>query len=118
MLSIRARRCAQRRAAGQTVYFEGDSHWTERGAFIAYSLLIERVRRHFLHVEALAPDAFVIRKGRPMASDLRGWDRADNGSICCSSSAGPHCARRERAVACTKFVPLRGGRSHFGQDCS
>jgi alginate O-acetyltransferase complex protein AlgJ len=58
------------KAAGQTVYFEGDTHWTERGAFVAYSLLMERMRQRFPAIEPLTEKDYVISRGPPAAVDL------------------------------------------------
>jgi len=43
------------------VYFEGDSHWTQRGALVAYELLMERIRRRFPDIVARTIDDYSVR---------------------------------------------------------
>jgi hypothetical protein len=42
------------------VYFEGDSHWTQRGAFIAYRQLMDRVQAKFPAAVPAAPEDYGI----------------------------------------------------------
>jgi alginate O-acetyltransferase complex protein AlgJ len=58
------------KAAGEMVYFGGDTHWTERGAFYAYQMLMERVVKRFPFVVPLTLEQFEISYGTPLASDL------------------------------------------------
>ena len=55
---------------GLKVYFEGDSHWTQRGAFIAYSLVMDHVRKIFPNVPAKTIEDYDVTWGPPPASDL------------------------------------------------
>ena len=52
------------------LYFEGDSHWTQRGAFIAYSQLMEAVRAKFPNAAPASLDDYDIAWGPAAASDL------------------------------------------------
>ena len=52
------------------LYFEGDSHWTQRGAFIAYSQLMEAVRAEFPNAAPASLDDYDIAWGPAAASDL------------------------------------------------
>jgi alginate O-acetyltransferase complex protein AlgJ len=45
-------------------YSEGDSHWTEAGAYVAYRQLMERVRDTFPSVRPAAPEDYAIAPGR------------------------------------------------------
>ncbi len=58
------------KAAGEMVYTPGDTHWTERGAFVAYQMLMDRVREKFPSIVPLALDDFKISYGAPAATDL------------------------------------------------
>jgi hypothetical protein len=52
------------------VYFEGDSHWTQRGAFVAYTMLMDRIRTRFPNVVAKTINDYDISVGPPPAADL------------------------------------------------
>jgi hypothetical protein len=56
--------------AGVPVYIEADSHWTEQGAFVAYSMLMEHIRKRYPNVEPLHSDDYTVTQGRPIATDL------------------------------------------------
>jgi len=43
------------------LYDRSDTHWNGRGAYVAYSAILERIQRWFPQVEALPEDAFEIR---------------------------------------------------------
>ena len=58
------------KAKDETVYIESDTHWTERGALIAYSLLMERIKKRFPNIDPLTLASFTVGKGKPMANDL------------------------------------------------
>lgn len=58
------------KAAGKEIYFAGDSHWTERGAFVAYTALMDRIRQRFPDVAPLTEADYETTRGRPAASDL------------------------------------------------
>jgi alginate O-acetyltransferase complex protein AlgJ len=58
------------RAAGEMVYTPGDTHWNERGAFVAYQMLTDRIRKKYPAIVPLALDNFKISYGAPAASDL------------------------------------------------
>lgn len=66
------------KASGEMVYTPGDSHWNERGAFEAYRLLMDRIRKKFSGVPAYRLDDFDITYGRPAASDLAWHLMLDN----------------------------------------
>ena len=52
------------------VYFEGDSHWTQRGALIAYDLLMERVREKFPGIIPKTIDDYSAVVDQHPAADL------------------------------------------------
>src|SRR5712671_3276141 len=52
------------------VYFEGDSHWTQRGALVAYELLMERIRRKFPDIVARTIDDYSVSVEDHPAADL------------------------------------------------
>ncbi|MBW7961140.1 alginate O-acetyltransferase AlgX-related protein [Bradyrhizobium sp. BR 10261] len=58
------------KAAGEMVYTPGDSHWSERGAFVAYDMLMERIRQRYPSVTPYSLDDYTISHGAPAASDL------------------------------------------------
>jgi hypothetical protein len=58
------------KAAGEMVYTPGDTHWSERGAFVAYQMLMDRIRRKYPAIEPLKLDDFAISYGGPAATDL------------------------------------------------
>jgi alginate O-acetyltransferase complex protein AlgJ len=58
------------KAAGEMVYTPGDTHWSERGAFVAYQMLMERVRKKYPSIVPLGLDDFKISYGEPAATDL------------------------------------------------
>lgn len=58
------------KATGEMVYTPGDTHWSERGALVAYHLLMDRVHKRFPSVPALTLDDFKISYGIPAASDM------------------------------------------------
>ena len=58
------------KAAGETIYFAGDTHWTERGAFVAYRMLIDEVRKSFPSVAPLTASDFTISYSSPPTADL------------------------------------------------
>jgi alginate O-acetyltransferase complex protein AlgJ len=58
------------KAAGEMVYTPGDTHWSERGAFVAYQMLMDRIRRKYPSIEPLKLDDFTISYGGPAATDL------------------------------------------------
>jgi alginate O-acetyltransferase complex protein AlgJ len=57
------------KAKGFKVYDEGDSHWSQRGAFIVYSLLIDRIHKRFPNVVAKTIDEYSVKPG-PGPADL------------------------------------------------
>jgi alginate O-acetyltransferase complex protein AlgJ len=58
------------KAAGETIYFAGDTHWTERGAFVAYRMLMDEVRKSFPSVAPLTISNFDISYSAPPTADL------------------------------------------------
>ena len=58
------------KAAGEMVYTPGDTHWSERGAFVAYQMLMDRMRKRYPSIVPLTLDDFEISYGAPAASDL------------------------------------------------
>jgi hypothetical protein len=58
------------KAAGEMVYPPGDTHWNERGAFVAYQMLMDRIRKKFSDIVPITLDDFMIEYGAPAASDL------------------------------------------------
>jgi alginate O-acetyltransferase complex protein AlgJ len=63
-------RLIEAKQSGAKVYYEGDTHWTQRGAFIAYSMLMERVRSRFPSVSPLTLADFDISTGESTVADL------------------------------------------------
>jgi alginate O-acetyltransferase complex protein AlgJ len=61
---------AEAKARGVETYFSGDSHWTEHGAFIAYSELMRKIRERFPEVSPLRLSDYERYRGKPMAADL------------------------------------------------
>ena len=55
---------------GLKVYFEGDTHWTQRGAFIAYSLLMDHVRIRFPDLRPMTIGDYEISLETKPAADL------------------------------------------------
>jgi len=51
------------------IYHPKDSHWTDRGAFVAYEQICRRLREWFGDVEPLSSDCFELTTGRE-ATDL------------------------------------------------
>ena len=58
------------KATGEMVYFAGDTHWLERGAFVAYEMLMERIHKRFPWVVPYTLDDFTVVYGQPAAADL------------------------------------------------
>jgi alginate O-acetyltransferase complex protein AlgJ len=58
------------KAAGEMVYTPGDTHWNERGAFVAYQMLMDRLQKKYPQIVPLKLDDFEISYGAPAASDL------------------------------------------------
>lgn len=58
------------KVAGEMVYTPGDTHWNERGAFVAYRMLMDRVLKKYPQIVPLDLDDFKISYGAPAASDL------------------------------------------------
>jgi alginate O-acetyltransferase complex protein AlgJ len=55
---------------GVQVYFEGDSHWTQRGAFIVYSIVMDHVRTRLPDLPAKTLEDYDVAWGPAPASDL------------------------------------------------
>ena len=58
------------REKGLKVYFEGDTHWTQRGAFIAYSLLMKRIHHRFPEAKQKTVEDYKISLNVTPAADL------------------------------------------------
>jgi alginate O-acetyltransferase complex protein AlgJ len=58
------------KAAGEMVYTPGDTHWNERGAFVAYQMLMERMQKKYPSIVPLRLDDFNIRYDVPAGTDL------------------------------------------------
>jgi hypothetical protein len=58
------------KAAGEMVYTPGDTHWNERGAFVAYQMLMERIRKQHPSLVPYSLDDYNIAYAAPAASDL------------------------------------------------
>jgi alginate O-acetyltransferase complex protein AlgJ len=58
------------KAAGEMVYTPGDTHWSERGAFVAYRMLMDRILKRFPFIPPLSLDDFSISYGPPAGADL------------------------------------------------
>src|SRR5712671_2657769 len=52
------------------VYFDGDTHWTQRGALVAYELLMERIRRKFPDIAARTIDDYRVSVDEDAFGDL------------------------------------------------
>jgi hypothetical protein len=55
---------------GLKVYFEGDTHWTQRGAFITYSLLMNRLKGRFPNLTVKLINDYDISTNLAPAADL------------------------------------------------
>ena len=60
------------KAEGVPIYHGGDTHWTKQGAFVAYRLLMERLKARFPDVVPVTLDDFAIGPPQSAASDLVG----------------------------------------------
>lgn len=58
------------KAAGEMVYTPGDTHWNERGAFVAYEMLMDRILKRFPSVAPLKLTDFKVSYGAPAAADM------------------------------------------------
>jgi alginate O-acetyltransferase complex protein AlgJ len=58
------------KAAGEMVYTPADTHWNERGAFVAYRMLMERIRKKYPDNAPLTLDDYKIEYGPPAGTDL------------------------------------------------
>jgi SGNH hydrolase-like domain, acetyltransferase AlgX len=81
------------------LYFEGDSHWTQRGAFIAYSQLMEAVRAKFPNAALASLDDYDIAWGPAAASDLPSCSRC-TATCATPPSASPGGPRISSARRC------------------
>lgn len=63
-------RLFEAKAKGEMVYTPGDTHWTERGAFVGYEMLMEKIGEKFPSVVPLTLQDFQISYGAPAATDL------------------------------------------------
>jgi hypothetical protein len=61
---------AEAKARGVEIYFSGDSHWSEPGAFIAYSALMKAINERFPDVRPMQLSDYERYRGPPMAADL------------------------------------------------
>lgn len=98
------------KAAGEMVYTPGDTHWTERGAFVAYQMLMDRIRKKYPSIVPLTLDDFKISYGRPMGADLA-YILALDGDIEYSvERMTPTVKSRQLAPQTTAFRPGWGWR--------
>jgi alginate O-acetyltransferase complex protein AlgJ len=58
------------KSAGEMVYTRGDTHWSERGAFVAYQMLMDRIVKRFPSVVPLKLSDFKVDYGAPAAADM------------------------------------------------
>jgi alginate O-acetyltransferase complex protein AlgJ len=58
------------KSQGEMVYTPGDTHWSERGALVAYGLLMQRIRMRYPSIAPLTIDDYIKSFGAPMASDM------------------------------------------------
>lgn len=58
------------KAAGEMVYTPGDTHWSERGALVAYEILMDKLRKKFSLASPLTRDDFKVSNGPPAAADM------------------------------------------------
>jgi alginate O-acetyltransferase complex protein AlgJ len=58
------------KAEGAEIYSKGDTHWTERGAFEAYRLLMDKVRKRFPNLEVLTLGDFDVGTTEGRGADL------------------------------------------------
>jgi hypothetical protein len=61
---------SEAKAQHPKAYYEGDSHWSQRGAFIAYRLLMERLQAAVPAAAAAAPEDYDIAPNQPAPADL------------------------------------------------
>jgi hypothetical protein len=55
---------------GVPIYFGGDTHWTKQGAFVAYGLLMEKVKKRFLDLVPVTLEDFKVGPPQHVESDL------------------------------------------------
>jgi alginate O-acetyltransferase complex protein AlgJ len=58
------------KARGVQIYHGGDTHWTKQGAYIAYKLLMEKVRIRFPNIIPVTLDDFKVGPAQSATSDL------------------------------------------------
>jgi alginate O-acetyltransferase complex protein AlgJ len=56
--------------AGVQVYLPGDTHWTQRGALIAYGMLMDRLRARFPHIVPKTIDDYMVSDDPHPPADL------------------------------------------------
>jgi len=98
------------KAAGEMVYTPGDTHWNERGAFVAYRMLMDRVRKKNPQIEPLGLDDFKIGQGSPAASDLTSILTLDRDISYTVERMTPKWKSHQTAPQTTTFKPGWGWR--------
>ena len=58
------------KSKGEAVYFEGDSHWTQVGAFVAYKQLMRLITKRFSSIEPLKDEDYEVSMNENPVSDL------------------------------------------------
>jgi alginate O-acetyltransferase complex protein AlgJ len=98
------------KAAGEMVYTPGDTHWSERGAFVAYQMLMDRVVKRFPTVVPLELPDFNVSHGTPAASDMAVYLALEDDLKYTVARLTPKWKSHQTAPQATTFRPGWGWR--------
>ena len=98
------------KAAGEMTYTPGDTHWTERGAFVAYQMLMDRMQKRFPSLVPLTLNDFKIYYGAPAATDLTSVLTLDNNIAYSVERMAPKQKSHQIAPQTTTYRPGWGWR--------
>ena len=68
LLDLRSLLLAGKKA--HTIYYQTDSHWNDRGAFIGYQAILRRIQSYFPAVTGVTPDMVIFNASRCKGLDL------------------------------------------------
>jgi hypothetical protein len=98
------------KAAGEMLYTPGDTHWNERGAFVAYRMLMKRIAKKYPAVVPLTLGDYRIEYGAPAASDLAVLLTLDRDLSYSVERMRPNWKSHRNAPQATTFRPGWGWR--------
>lgn len=98
------------KAKGEMVYTPGDTHWTERGAFVAYEKLMKVVKKRFPSIVPFTLDDYKISYGAPAATDLTSILALDHDIKYTVERMSPKWKTHQTAPQTTTFRPGWGWR--------